>query len=214
MTVTAEPTRWLGSPAHDQEEPVGRTTESFETPERTLEQRMDALELANHIRIRRAAFKRDLKAGRESVSSLLVDPPDYMLTARVFDVLLAVPRYGRVKVNRVLQVLRISPNKTIGGLSQRQRAELVSWLGPASPLGLSGFELRVLRAAYLLGSLQGRHLDEAVEMLNTQYSHVARARRELTERGLVDAHGHVTPTGRAFVPANDRAGELCNGDAG
>jgi hypothetical protein len=46
----------------------------------------------------------------------------------VFDMLLAVPKYGRVKVNKVLQQCRISPSKTIGGLSQRQRTELVSML--------------------------------------------------------------------------------------
>ena len=40
--------------------------------------------------------------------------------------LLAVPKYGRVKVNKVLVQCRISPSKTIGGLSQRQRTELVS----------------------------------------------------------------------------------------
>ena len=34
----------------------------------------------------------------------------------------------RVKVNKVLQVCRISPSKTIGGLSERQRAELISML--------------------------------------------------------------------------------------
>jgi len=39
-----------------------------------------------------------------------------------------VPKYGRVKVNKVLQQCRISPSKTIGGLSQRQRTELVSML--------------------------------------------------------------------------------------
>ncbi len=42
--------------------------------------------------------------------------------------LLAVPKYGRVKVNKILNVCRISPSKTIGGLSQRQRAELVALL--------------------------------------------------------------------------------------
>jgi hypothetical protein len=46
----------------------------------------------------------------------------------VFDMLLAVPKYGRVKVNKVLVQCRISPSKTIGGLSQRQRTELVSML--------------------------------------------------------------------------------------
>ena len=54
--------------------------------------------------------------------------PDYLETAKVFDMLLAVPKYGRVKANKVLQQVRISPSKTIGGLSDRQRTELVALL--------------------------------------------------------------------------------------
>ena len=97
-------------------------------PERSLTQRMDALRRANEIRTERARLKRELKAGRVQVQGLLLDPPDYLLTAKVFDLLLAVPKYGRVKVNRVLTQCRISPSKTFGGLSQRQRHELVSYL--------------------------------------------------------------------------------------
>jgi hypothetical protein len=97
-------------------------------PERSLIQRMDALQRANEIRTRRAQLKKDLKAGRVSIQALLLDPPDYVQTAKVFDMLLAVPKYGRVKVNKVLQQCRISPSKTIGGLSQRQRSELVGQL--------------------------------------------------------------------------------------
>ena len=97
-------------------------------PERSLVQRMEALQRANDIRTRRASLKRDLKAGRVSIHLLLMEPPDYIETAKVFDMLLAVPKYGRVKVNKVLQVCRISPSKTIGGLSERQRAELISML--------------------------------------------------------------------------------------
>ena len=89
---------------------------------------MEALQRANEIRTRRAALKRDLKAGRASNHVLLLEPPEYIETAKVFDMLLAVPKYGRVKVNKVLQVCRISPSKTIGGLSERQRAELISML--------------------------------------------------------------------------------------
>ena len=44
----------------------------------------------------------------------------------MFDLLLAVPKYGRVKVNKILAQCRISPSKTLGGLSERQRAELVA----------------------------------------------------------------------------------------
>jgi hypothetical protein len=97
-------------------------------PERSLVQRMEALQRANEIRTKRAALKRDLKAGRASIQSLLDNPPDYIETAKVFDMLLAVPKYGRVKVSKVLQVCRISPSKTIGGLSERQRAELILML--------------------------------------------------------------------------------------
>jgi hypothetical protein len=97
-------------------------------PERSLVQRMDALQRANDIRIRRAQLKRDLKAGRQTIDDLLLDPPHFTETAKVFDLLLAVPKYGRVKVNKVLAQCRISPSKTIGGLSQRQRTELVTLL--------------------------------------------------------------------------------------
>jgi hypothetical protein len=97
-------------------------------PERSLTQRMDALKRANEIRTQRASLKRDLKAGRKQIHGLLLNPPEYLLTAKVFDLLLAVPKYGRVKVNRILTQCRISPSKTIGGLSERQRGELVSFL--------------------------------------------------------------------------------------
>jgi len=89
---------------------------------------MDALKRANEIRTQRARLKRDLKAGRAQIQTLLLDPPEYLLTAKVFDLLLAVPKYGRVKANRILTQCRISPSKTIGGLSERQRNELVSYL--------------------------------------------------------------------------------------
>jgi hypothetical protein len=101
---------------------------SAETPERSLNQRMDALARANLIRTRRAQLKRDLKSGRLSIQTLLLNPPEYVETAKVFDMLLAVPKYGRVKVNKILAHCRISPSKTIGGLSERQRSELVSLL--------------------------------------------------------------------------------------
>src|SRR4051812_42105404 len=83
-----------------------------------LVQRMDAMQRANEIRTMRANLKRDLKAGRASFGDLILAPPDYLETARVFDLLLAVPRYGRVRANKLLQSLRISPSKTVGGLSE------------------------------------------------------------------------------------------------
>ena len=39
--------------------------------------------------------------------------------------LMAVPKFGRVKAARFLNTCRISQSKTVGGLSERQRAELI-----------------------------------------------------------------------------------------
>jgi S13-like H2TH domain len=89
---------------------------------------MRALEMANQIRTKRAQLKRDLKAGKVKIDALLLDPPEWLDSAKVFDIILAVPKFGRVKVNRILNQCRISPSKTIGGLSERQRAELVALL--------------------------------------------------------------------------------------
>src|SRR6202167_6592097 len=105
-------------------EPTG--SKHVMAPERSLNQRRNALARANRIRTKRAQLKRDLKAGRLSIHALLLNPPEYLETAKVFDMLLAVPKYGRVKVNKILAHCRISPSKTIGGLSDRQRSELTS----------------------------------------------------------------------------------------
>ena len=102
--------------------------EKSATPERSLNQRMDALELANQARGLRAQLKRDLKAGRASIGELLLDPPAFLQTAKVFDMLLALPKVGRVKAAKIMNNCRVSTSKTFGGLSDRQRAELAERL--------------------------------------------------------------------------------------
>jgi hypothetical protein len=97
-------------------------------PQRSLDQRMDALRRANNVRSRRAELKASLKSGDVSILSVIQDPPDYLLTAKILDVLMAAPKYGRVKAARVMERCRISPSKTVGGLSDRQRRELIDAL--------------------------------------------------------------------------------------
>jgi hypothetical protein len=97
-----------------------------QAPERSLDQRMEALRRANEIRSRRAQLKKDLKS--TSIGSVISNPPDYVMTAKVFDMLMAVPKYGKVKATRFLNTCRISQGKTIGGLSDRQRSELLELL--------------------------------------------------------------------------------------
>jgi S13-like H2TH domain len=100
-----------------------------QTPERSQQQRLDALKRANDIRSERARLKESLRAGELTILAVLGDPPPCVHTAKVLDLLLAVPKYGRVKANRVLERCRVSPARTVNGLTPRQRKELLDMLG-------------------------------------------------------------------------------------
>jgi hypothetical protein len=98
-------------------------------------QRLEALRRANDVRHQRAEIKHALRSGAVSIVELLISPPEFLLTARLSQILLAVPGYGQVRVNRLLKRCRISPLKTIGGLSERQREELAQEFAGAGGAG-------------------------------------------------------------------------------
>ena len=89
---------------------------------------MEALRRANDVRSERARLKERLRAGEVSISEVLGDPPECVHTAKVFDLVLAVPKYGRVKANKLLERCRVSSSKTVNGLTPRQRKELLDHL--------------------------------------------------------------------------------------
>lgn len=86
---------------------------------------MDALHRANEIRTYRANLKLDIKAGRANVVDLLIDPPQDIETMKVCDLMMATPKLGRIKTDKLFRRCRISPSKTVEGMSERQRNELV-----------------------------------------------------------------------------------------
>jgi hypothetical protein len=100
-------------------------TERSDTPERSADQRRDALALANRIRAQRAILKADLKRGDVSIVTVLGDPPAYLATARIAKLLAALPGYGPKKIERLLTRCQVSPRKTVAGLSVRQRDALL-----------------------------------------------------------------------------------------
>lgn len=102
--------------------------EATMVPERSLQQRLDALERANRVRTHRARLKKDIKAGRLSPIDVLLSGDPLVANMKVMELLLAAPRIGRVKANRLLFVQRVSPSKTIEGISERQKTALVSAL--------------------------------------------------------------------------------------
>jgi len=84
-----------------------------------------ALQQANEIRSARAKLKRDLGSGKLDLAGIVAHPPEWAMTARVRDVLLALPRVGPVKAGRILAHCGIAHSKTLGGLTDRQRVELI-----------------------------------------------------------------------------------------
>lgn len=95
-------------------------------PERSLDQRMAALERANEIRSHRAELKRKLAAGAVRWDSLVADP--LCNSMKIVDVLMALPKVGRVKAYRALTRCDISPSKTLAGMTDRQLCELKRYL--------------------------------------------------------------------------------------
>jgi hypothetical protein len=98
-------------------------------PARSLEQRQEALEYANRVRVYRAEFKRELKAGRKTVAdvrAVLTEgrPHALMENMKVRELLLAIPGFGPYKVRSLLWAAQASPSKTLVGLSHRQRQQL------------------------------------------------------------------------------------------
>ena len=88
----------------------------------------NALGRANQVRRRRAGLKRELAAGTVSIVAVLADPPPYAETARVRELLRALPRFGPVKTRRLLSHCQVPEGKTVAGLSDRQRAALIEQL--------------------------------------------------------------------------------------
>ena len=95
-------------------------------PGRSREQRLRALAQANEVRTARAKLKKELASGKIELVQILADPPACVRTARIRDVLLVVPKIGSVRAGRILAHCRIAHSKTLGGLTDRQRGELLN----------------------------------------------------------------------------------------
>ena len=93
-----------------------------------LDRRLVALGKANEVRVARARLKQRLREGGDRIEHVLAEPPECVATASVFDLLVAVPKIGPVRAGRLLGTARVRQTKTIGGLTDRQRADLIKLL--------------------------------------------------------------------------------------
>lgn len=99
--------------------------------DRTREQRLTSLELANEIRFARARLKKQIAAGQVSAVDTLQTPPGYAHTMKVATLLDAIPGWGPRKVQKTLRRVKIADGKTVGGLTAMRRNMLVAHLEKA-----------------------------------------------------------------------------------
>jgi hypothetical protein len=104
---------------------VKQTLETNAVPPITDLQRRQALAHANEVRTARKHLKEELRQGTLELAPLIAEYPPFLATARISDLLQALPGYGTVKVGKLLSTCRVSPSKTVAGLTPRQRKELV-----------------------------------------------------------------------------------------
>lgn len=92
------------------------------------EQRAQALAKAAQARRIRAELKQMLKSGEVTLRQVLERSGDSQALAkmRVSEVLTAMPAYGPVKAQRLMEELEIASSRRLGGLGTRQRAALLA----------------------------------------------------------------------------------------
>lgn len=91
-------------------------------------QALAALAKADEVRLPRAAVKRALKARRTTIEVVLADPPACVLSAKIAELLLVVPRVGRVRMEATLRRCGVSPTARVEALDADKRAEIVQEL--------------------------------------------------------------------------------------
>jgi hypothetical protein len=87
-------------------------------------QHLRALERANAVRLARASLKRRIGEGELTAADVFAECPWEASSMSVADVLMSQRRWGSHRCRKLLFGLRISETKTVGALTDRQRAEL------------------------------------------------------------------------------------------
>lgn len=87
-------------------------------------QAMEALALANRVRIDRAFDKRAIKRGELDPVLILKDPPEHWQKAKLVDLLMAMPRVGQQRARRWCVLENVSPTRLLMVLTERQRTML------------------------------------------------------------------------------------------
>jgi hypothetical protein len=88
-------------------------------------QHMQALELANRVRLARAALKRRVGKGDVSAAEVVVECPWEAESMAICDLVMSQRRWGRTRCRKLLTSVSVPERKEIGALTERQRRDLV-----------------------------------------------------------------------------------------
>jgi hypothetical protein len=91
-------------------------------------QHLQALARANEVRLARADLKRRVCEGEISAAEVVLESPWEAETMTVADLLLSQRRWGRTRCRKFLQAIPMSEAKTIGTMTDRQRAAVAAML--------------------------------------------------------------------------------------
>jgi len=92
------------------------------------QQHLQALELANRVRLARAQLKRKVAAGELTAAEVILGCPWEAHSMSVSDLLMSQKRWGRARCRRLLNSNGVPEGKEIGTLTERQRRALASVL--------------------------------------------------------------------------------------
>src|SRR5437868_12202545 len=102
---------------------MGEHAMSFAAP-----QHLQALQLANRVRLARAELKRRVAGGEVSAAEVIVECPWEAASMGISDLLMSQRRWGRARCRRLVVSLGLPENKQIGTLTVRQRRALAAVL--------------------------------------------------------------------------------------
>ena len=171
-------------------------------------QHMQALELANRVRLARATLKRRVGSGEMTAAEVIVTCPWEAETMPIMDLLMSQRRWGRTRCRKFLTSIQMSETKRVGSLTDRQRRTLAALLSLTRELGMQALvevhdevELeRALAAGASVVGVNNRDLRTFVTTLET----TARIAAQLPADGrpvLVSESGIATPADVARVRA-------------
>lgn len=95
-------------------------------------QHMRALEQANRVRLARAELKRQVAEGMRTVADIVAECPWEADSMTIADLLMSQHRWGRTRCRRFLASIPMAETKTIGSMTDRQRATLTARLNGES----------------------------------------------------------------------------------